>query len=93
LDAAPWGEENGGSLGSIRVIFFIKGGGWGPGSGLFPRVGRGSLKEVGVPVGGAGQGQKQTNGVRASSLGARLWGHGPSHRMGLINQVGVVNRG
>jgi hypothetical protein len=71
----------------------VKGGGWGPRSGLFPWVGRGNLKEVGVPMGGAWQGQKQTNGFRASSLGAGLWGHGPSHRVGLINQVGVVNRG
>ncbi len=60
---------------------------------MFPQVGRGSLKEVGVPVGGARQGQKQTNGVRASNLGVGLWGHGPSHQVGLINQVGVVKSG
>lgn len=52
----------------------MRGGGWGPGSGLFPWVGCGSHGEVGIPGGRRLARPKKKNGVRASSLGAGLWG-------------------
>ncbi|CAM6032519.1 unnamed protein product [Sphagnum compactum] len=58
-----------GSLGSIGVAFPMKGGGWGPGSGLFPRVGCGTREEVGVPGARCGVGLKKKNGIMASGLG------------------------
>jgi hypothetical protein len=61
-------------LGSIGVAFLVKGGGHVPGSSIFPRVGRGSLDEVGVPNGRCGVSLRKKNGVRAFSLGAGLWG-------------------
>jgi len=38
LDAAPWGEENGGSLGSIGVTFLVRGGDGAQGVACFRRL-------------------------------------------------------
>jgi hypothetical protein len=40
-----------GFLGQYRVAFPMRGGGWGPGSGLVPWVGCGSHGEVEIPGG------------------------------------------
>jgi len=48
LDVAPRGQDNGGSLDSIGVAFPVRGGGWGPGNGLFPQARCDNCKEVGV---------------------------------------------
>jgi hypothetical protein len=43
------GEKRMGFPGNRGVAFPVRGGGWGPGSGLFPWAGCSSRGEVGVP--------------------------------------------
>jgi hypothetical protein len=63
-----------GSLGSIGVAFPMRRGGHDPRSGLFPRAGCGSCREVGVLGSRHGAGLNiKKNGVRASGLRASLW--------------------
>jgi len=68
------GDRRMGFLGQYRVAFPMRGGGWGLGSGLVPWVGCGSHGEVDILGGGRMARPKKKNGVRASSLGAGLWG-------------------
>jgi len=72
LDVGLRGEENGGSSSNIGVAFPVKGGGWGPGSGLFPWAGHNSCGEVGVPNWRCEARLKKKNGVKTSSPRARL---------------------
>jgi hypothetical protein len=68
------GRREWGSPGNIGVAFPVRGGGWSPGSGLFPWVGCSSYGEVGVPDRRREARLKKKNGVRVSSLRVGLWG-------------------
>ncbi len=74
LGVTLWGEENGGSLGSIGVAFPLREGGRGPRSSLFTRAGHDDHEEVGVPSRRHEARLKKKNGVRAFGPGAGLWG-------------------
>jgi hypothetical protein len=74
LDVALWGEENGGSLGSIGVAFPVREGGRGPRGGLFLLAGCDNRREVGVPTRRREARLKKKNGVTAFGPGAGLWG-------------------
>jgi hypothetical protein len=70
------GRGEWGSLVSVGVAFLVKGGGWVSGSSVFSWAGRGNPEDMGVPNGRCGVWLKKENGVRASGLGAGLWGCG-----------------
>ncbi len=67
------GRREWGSPGNIRVAFAVRGGGWGPGSGLIPWARCSSRGEVGVPHKRCKARLKKKNRVRAFRLRARLW--------------------
>jgi hypothetical protein len=49
IGCSTMGRREWGFLGNRGVAFPVRGGGWGPGSGLFPWAGCSSRGEVGVP--------------------------------------------
>jgi len=62
-----------GFLGHYKGCFLVRGWGWGPRSGLFPRARYNSCKEVGVLGRRRGVMLKKRNGVKAFGPGAELW--------------------
>lgn len=89
------GRGEWGFLEQYRVVFPVRGGGWGLGSGLFLWARHGSCKDVVVPSEGHGARLKKKMGLGLLARRSGYGGYGVVGLglVGLVNRIRVVNHG